>query len=127
MKKPSRNRVNNDTDRDRAWRVMRMYKGAFSRMDIARLSESNYENIAKYIYVLAKAGYLAEAGHRSMKPKNGHEVLYRLKKNTGPKAPLMKDIDLLYDPNLKSYWAENPEVRLCELGLLPSPFEVPND
>ena len=113
MKRPSRNRINNDTDRDRAWKVMRMYKGAFSRADIARLAEANYENIAKYLYVLCKAGYLVKSGHRLLKPKNGHEVLYRLVKRTGPKTPLMKDIDLLYDPNTKSYWAEDLEKSDC--------------
>ena len=116
-----------DTDRERAWRVMRMQKLPFTCSDVARMSEASQENLTHYFYTLVKAGYLSVVGHRSMSPKPGQEKLYRLIKNTGSKPPLQKDLDLLYDPNTKSYWAENPEVRLCELGLLPSPSEVPND
>ncbi len=117
MKTPSRNRQAKDTARERAWRVMRTLRTPFACSDVARLSEASQENLLHYFYTLQKAGYLKAVGARSMSPKPGQEKLYRLVKNTGPKPPLQKDLDLLYDPNTKSYWAEDPETRLAALGL----------
>jgi hypothetical protein len=121
MKQPTKNRLLLGTARERAWKVMRMQRGPFTTGDIARLSEANQENLVHYFYTLTKAGYLSVVGYRSNPPKPGQERLFRLVKNTGPHPPLQKDLDLLYDPNTKEYWAEDPETRLAELGLLPSP------
>ena len=117
MKKPTRNRQVKNTDRERAWRVMRISKQPFSISDIARSAEARQENLTHYFYTLRKAGYIRVVGYRSMKPKPGQEALYRLVKNTGPFPPFQKDVDLLYDPNTKEYWADDPETRLKELGL----------
>lgn len=120
MKKmPTRNRVMLDTARERAWKVMRINRTPFTVKDIARLSEANVENLTHYFNTLLKADYLRVSGYRSMSPKPGREREYRLMKNTGPKPPLQKDLDLLYDPNTKTYWAEDPKTRLVELGILP--------
>jgi len=114
MKVPKWNRHMKNTDRERAWNVMRIHKGSFTRKDVARLSESSLANASKYMNTLLKAGYLMIVGFRSLAPKPGKEALYRLLKNTGPRPPIQKDLGSLYDPNTKSYWAEDLEKRLAD-------------
>ena len=104
MKQPKWNRHMKNTDRERAWKVMRIHKGPFTRKDIARLSEASIANISRYMNTLLKAGYIRITGYRSLSPKPGKEALYRLIINTGAKPPIMKDLGYLYDPNINRYW-----------------------
>ncbi len=83
----------------RAWCVMRVFKGPFTVGDVARLSEASVANSRKYIGTLLRAGYIRVVGSRSRSPKQGRENLYRLIKNTGPKAPNQLK-GSLHDPNL---------------------------
>ncbi len=117
MKGTTKNKRVRNTARERAWQVMRIIRGPFAIRDIARLSESEVENLTHYLGTLKTAGYITLVGYRSRSPKPGRERLFRLAKNTGPIPPIMKDINLLYDPNTKSYWADGEEKRLAELGL----------
>lgn len=97
------NKIRLNSDRAKAWKVMRGIGSTFCASEIATVSGGNYENIKRYICVLHMAGYLRQEGKRS------HEYLYRLVKNTGPKPPVQKDIKYIYDPNTDQYWMEDPE------------------
>jgi len=107
MKNPKRNRHDKNTDRERAWHVMRIVKFPFTVKDIARLSEAKAANLTHYFYALRKAGYIVVVDYRSMAPKPGQERLFRLVNNTGPRPPVQKDVGYLYDPNTIKYWVAN--------------------
>jgi hypothetical protein len=69
-------------------------------------------NLGKYLRALSRAGILAEVGRA--KPasltSNG-EIIYRLVRNTGPKAPVWRaSRGEVYDPNSGKAWSIREEV-----------------
>ena len=69
-----KNRLNKNTDRERAWRVMRIIRKPFTLKDIAKLSEAEVVNLKHYFCTLKKAGYIVVVGYKSMSPKPGQRV-----------------------------------------------------
>lgn len=90
--------------REQMWRTMRIIK-IFDAMELsmaASIEESvvNDEDARSYVAHLYKAGYLqlVQAAKHT-----GGLSRYRLKQSmiTGPHAPMIKKVRLVYDPNLK--------------------------
>jgi hypothetical protein len=100
------NKVRINSDRAKAWKVMRGWNGVFTASEIAAIAEADYHNIKRYIRCLYDAGFLRNEGRR------GHEKIYRLIRNTGPKPPVQKQIKFIYDPNADEYYVvENGKYR----------------
>lgn len=87
------------TAQDKIWKVMRGLGQEFTVEDVMVLTQEKYSTISAYISVLKKAGYIRKTGIRRSH-KGGGQSLYKLVKNTGPKAPLQRRC--LYDPNIDS-------------------------
>lgn len=84
------------TAQDKIWRVIRGLGQEFTVEDVMVLVHERYSTVSVYVSVLRKAGYLRKTGSRRS-PNGGGQSLYRLIKNTGPKAPMQRRC--LYDPN----------------------------
>ncbi len=93
------------------WRAMRLL-GTFSVVDL--LAHSRTETVAipdrfarDYTRTLMTAGYL-----RVAKPAaRGREAVYRIARNTGPAAPVIRRLAALVDPNLGGVvWTPIPVV-----------------
>lgn len=89
----------NPCKRQRMWQSMRLL-GNFKTNTIASVAETTANHARQYISGLTKAGYIILAG------KQSYTHIWRLVKNTGPKAPEVSRLkDLVYDPNLnKEVW-----------------------
>ncbi len=83
--------------RDRIWTSMRVLR-QFSLPDLAATADAEKDNVRKYITGLRKSGYLIITKAKREGSKHGHEV-YRLVRNTGPKAPRLQSDGKTYDPN----------------------------
>lgn len=83
--------------RDRAWQSMR-HLHLFTVGDIVSTAEMGMDNAKKYIRGLKEAGYLITVKEKSNGHKNGLAV-YRLIRNTGPKAPRLQSNNKTFDPN----------------------------
>ena len=83
--------------RDRAWQSMRILR-LFTLPDLAATAEMGVDNARKYITGLRRSGYLTIARAKQEGRKNGHEV-YRLVRDTGPRAPRLQSDGRTYDPN----------------------------
>ena len=70
------NKVRLNSDRSKAWKVIRGLTGVFTATEIATVAEADYGNIVRYMRVLREAGYLRSEG------RHGHQQTYRLIKNT---------------------------------------------
>lgn len=86
---------------DRMWFAMRKCGDAFSARDVAMWSNSaevpvSVEQAQRYCRVLLATGYL-----RCTVPADGrgNPALYRLVRNTGPRAPLERRVRAVLDPN----------------------------
>lgn len=112
-----------NTNREKAWKVMRAMP-TFTIADIATLIEVPVDNIRHYIDCLLHAGYIRKAGKKRIPCRSGIDNIYRLIKNTGPKPPVQKALRFLYDPNTKEYWSENPEL-MAILSAFETVAEVP--
>lgn len=89
------------------WKTIRIVRD-FTLYDIQTLSGIPHRNARAYIAALSKAGYISRIGLR----KDGagsapRSKVWRLIKNTGPKAPLLRRC--LLDPNLNTL----TEVKDC--------------
>ncbi len=95
----SRSRVSNRQPcaRDRAWQSMRILV-RFTLPDLMTTADIGQYNARKYVTGLRRSKYLAIAKARNEGRKGGHEV-YRLIRNTGPKAPRLQTDGRTYDPN----------------------------
>jgi len=97
------NRPNNkekvqSRNREKIWKVIRALMG-FSVEEVSTLTELAYQVVSSYVFHLYNAGYVRQAGKR--KEGDGRKrVLWRIAKNTGPKAPVI--CRCLYDPNIDS-------------------------
>ena len=80
---------------EKVWRVIRGL-GDFTVEELAILVEEKQHTVTFYTSLLCKAGYIRHVGKR--KAASGWpQRVYRLVKNTGPKAPIQKRC--LFDPN----------------------------
>ena len=83
------------------WRAMRGL-GGFTPIDIAAHADTGtvrvtVEDARAYIGVLFRHDYLRCT--RKADPSKGREASYKLIRNTGPKAPILKRIRAVIDPN----------------------------
>lgn len=93
----------NPCKRQRMWQSMRCL-GIFKTKTIAAIAETTDNNTWQYISGLTKAGYIVLAG------KQSYTHIWKLVKNTGPKAPEVSRLkDSLYDHNLGlEVWRKGP-------------------
>jgi len=80
-------------------KIWKMIRGLieFTYDEVAMLTETPYSTVSRYLLSLYSAGYIRPAGKR--KEADGRKkVVWRLAKNTGPKAPV--PCKCLYDPNI---------------------------
>jgi len=97
--------VVNATPEERMWFAVRKCGGVFSAADVAMWSNSESlpitaEQASKYCQSLLQAGYLRCEVKADGK---GRPALYRLIRDTGPRAPLERRVRMLLDPNLNQY------------------------
>lgn len=91
-----------DTDRDRMWRVMRKLRGSFDVSDVVMYAncpelEVTERAAQEFCGMLCRAGYLTvlrKAVHGKTR------AVYRLVKDTGPRAPRERRIRVIWDDNL---------------------------
>ncbi len=82
--------------RERAWQAMRTLRG-FDIGQLMSVAEIERSNATKFVRALARAGYL-----RMVCPANGRRgqsASYRLLRDTGPRAPVLRIDGGVYDPN----------------------------
>lgn len=77
---------------EKVWKVIRGLN-EFTVDDVVVLTGLQRATVAVYLSTLHKAGYLRISG------KKRQQAIYRMVKNTGPKAPIQRRC--LYDPNTK--------------------------
>lgn len=82
--------------RERVWKIIRGLI-EFTCDEAALLAEVPRKSVATYVFMLYCAGYVRQAGKRKEADGRKH-LLWRITKNTGPKAPY--PCRCLYDPNL---------------------------
>lgn len=83
--------------RDRAWQSMRILR-RFTLPDLIATAEISADNARKYVRGLRRSGYITIDTPKAEGKKNGHEI-YRLTRDTGPKAPRLQKDGNTYDPN----------------------------
>ncbi len=83
--------------RDRAWQSMRILR-RFILPDLISTAEISHANITKYVGGLRRSGYIVVDKPQSSGKKGGYQI-YRLVRNTGPKAPRLQSNGNTYDPN----------------------------
>ncbi|MEJ1402533.1 MAG: hypothetical protein RPU61_03315 [Candidatus Sedimenticola sp. (ex Thyasira tokunagai)] len=83
--------------RDRAWQSMRILR-QFTIPDLMGTADMGKDNARRYIRGLVLAGYLIVSRKKRNGHKGGHEV-YRLVRDTGPRAPRLQTDGRTYDPN----------------------------
>lgn len=84
----------------RIWQIMRKMK-TFSALDVAAWStrdddDVTTEDVQRYIRPLLDAGYVRVRGEAQ---RGKRPARYQLVRDTGPKPPVMKRIQAVYDPN----------------------------
>ena len=85
----------------KAWKVMRGM-GKFTVSDIITLAEEkNTKDLRWWLGLLCDAGYIKEDG------KNGKEKFWRLLRGTGPLAPEVQTLRIVYDPNTGDCFCED--------------------
>ena len=85
----------------KVWAAMRGLK-SFTLAELFTITETRNDiNFRQWLDALLMAGYVKADGKRDREP------LYRVAKNTGPKAPESVEIRLVYDPNTEDYFCEN--------------------
>ena len=83
--------------RDRVWQSMRILR-SFTQPDLVATADISTSNVKKYVSGLLKSGYLKVQHERDSGRKGGHAV-YRIVRDTGPKAPRLQSDGNTYDPN----------------------------
>ena len=118
-----RNVSRKNTLREKAWKIMRTL-GTYTLTEVATLAEADYSNIGHYHQCLVAAGYVRQEGTRKQEGRPGFDKIFRLIKNTGPKAPIQKDLRFVFDQNTGKYWSENPEVSAHAAATIPLPEDI---
>lgn len=80
------------TAQEKVWKVIRGLH-EFTTEDVVVLTELPRSTVSVYLSTLHKAGYLRITN------KKGHQSVFRMIKNTGPKPPVQRRC--LYDQNTK--------------------------
>ncbi|KAF0145075.1 MAG: hypothetical protein FD156_1186 [Nitrospirae bacterium] len=94
--RPRKKETESLRNREKIWKVIRVLR-EFSVEEVSTLTELIYKVVSGYVFHLYNAGYVRQAGKR--KEGDGrNRVLWRIAKNTGPKAPVI--CRCLYDPNI---------------------------
>ncbi|MEI2740927.1 MAG: hypothetical protein V9G63_10045 [Candidatus Competibacter sp.] len=84
--------------RQRIWNTVRVFKQV-SIEQAQATAEVSASNAQKYLRALLRAGYLQIARPKQSGKTGGHAI-YRLARNTGPRAPIVRTGgDGVYDPN----------------------------
>jgi len=87
------------TAQERMWKVMRGLR-RFTTEDIVQLAEVSWNFANRYCRALRYIGYLREDGRQKLTPGRGKkQIVYRLVKDTGPKAPTIRAVCEVRDPN----------------------------
>lgn len=96
------------------WRAMKALK-EFDFRDIQRAASTADHTVAertvqKYLWALAKAGYLQACSVRS----NGHPTRYRLVRDTGAHAPLLTRRNTVFDRNTGEFTWQETAQEVCD-------------
>jgi len=84
------------TTRQRIWQAMRILR-VFSYADLQATAEAGRDNVRKFCQALHRAGYLRLERPKRNGKKGGYQV-FRLVRDTGPNAPIPRDVGV-YDLN----------------------------
>lgn len=83
---------------ERMWRVMRAMR-RFTAEDLVQLAEVSWNFANRYCRALRYIGYLREDGTTEPVGRGRGQKIYRLVKDTGPGAPLIRAVCEVRDPN----------------------------
>lgn len=83
--------------RDRLWQSMRILR-SFRLPDLIATAEAGADNTQKYVRGLVLAGIVQETRPRDSGRKSGHAI-YRLPRDLGPRAPVLRADGTTFDPN----------------------------
>ncbi len=95
------NKYRPGSDRAKVWETVRALKKDMTVDRLCLLTGARTDNVKRYVRALELAGYLRKQSRR----KQGQWV-YDLVKNSGPKAPVQKEIRTVWDPNTDECWVE---------------------
>lgn len=82
--------------RSRAWQAMRSLR-VFDLGQIMSVAEIERWNAAKFVRALARTGYLRQVA--ASNPRRGTFATFRLVRDSGPRAPVIRQIGEVFDPN----------------------------
>lgn len=98
--------------RQEAWQSMRVLV-TFDITQILTTAAITDTNARKYLKALLGAGFIQKArGHVS--GRAGSRIVYRLTRNTGPRAPIVWTDGQVFDPNTKKTYRDGEEVAPTE-------------
>ena len=87
------------TGQEKMWKIIRAMKRV-TAADLVQLAEVSWSFACRYLRALRYVGYLREEGTKKMYPGAGKgQKVYVLVKDTGPKAPRIRPVCELRDPN----------------------------
>jgi len=86
----------NSRIRSRAWQAMRSLR-VFDLGQLMSVAEVARWNAAKFVRALARTGYLREVAPSN--PARGIFATFRLVRDSGPRAPVVRQIGEVFDPN----------------------------
>lgn len=86
---------------EKIWKVIRGINGEFTVEDVMVLTEEKYSTVSLYLSMLCGAGYIRKTGTKRIGERGRGQNVYKLIKNTGVKAPVLKMF--LYDLNIKAF------------------------
>lgn len=92
---------------EKVWKTIRVLN-TFTLSELATLTGSSYDNVKTHVGALRATGYIQVAGRE--KTRGAWRKVYRLAKNTGPRAPVQ--IVCLYDPNTRQFMPREPRRRV---------------
>lgn len=89
---------------EQMWRTLRMMRGDINARELAAHASTPQVPVSPiaandYLRHLRAAGYLAETMHGQGTGRGGVQSRYRLRLDTGPRAPMVCRAHCLYDPN----------------------------
>ncbi|MEJ5227219.1 helix-turn-helix domain-containing protein [Thermodesulfovibrio sp.] len=85
------------TEQEKIWKVIRGLNSEFTIDEIAVLTGVKQSTVRAYLTILVSVGYIRKTSSQKLPAKGRPKDVYRLIKNTGPKAPMLRRC--LYDPN----------------------------
>lgn len=88
----------NITGQERMWKVMRAMR-RFTAVDLVQLAEVSWNFANRYCRALRYVGYLREDGIEKGPGRGRGLKRYVLVKDTGPKAPVIRPVCEVRDPN----------------------------